>query len=281
MNKDIYQEITDQIIAALELGTAPWVKPWSTAGMPRNAVSGREYSGINTILLAMSPYGSPLWVTYKQAEAVGGHVRKGEHGTTVVFFKSLRLSDVNNTDSKERSIPLLRSFTVFNVQQIDGLPEKFTLVSKPQLDNFADNEDAEMYLGKAVIEHGKGKACFIPSSDVIFMPNKTDFKSIPDYYATGLHELTHWTGHRSRLARDFNGRFGDAAYAFEELIAELGAAFLCGHCSIDGQLQHASYIQSWLKVLKTDKRAIFTAAAAARKASEFITGKQDEEQQAA
>ncbi len=281
MNKDIYQEITDQIIEALEQGTAPWVKPWSTAGMPRNAVSGREYSGINTILLAMSPYGSPLWVTYKQAEAVGGHVRKGEHGTTVVFFKSLRLSDVNNPESREKSIPLLRSFTVFNTQQIEGLPEKYTLVNKPQLDNFADNGQAETYLGKAIIEHGKGKACFIPSADVIHMPNKIDFKSIADYYATGLHELTHWTGHRSRLARDFNGRFGDAAYAFEELIAELGAAFLCGHCSIDGQLQHASYIQSWLKVLKSDKRAIFTAAAAARKASEFITGKNEDEQQAA
>ncbi len=281
MNKDIYQEITDQIIAALELGTAPWVKPWASCGAPRNAVSGRGYSGINTILLAMSPYGSPLWVTYKQAEAVGGHVRKGEHGTTVVFFKSLKLLDVNNTESREQSIPLLRSFTVFNVQQIDGLPEKYTLANKPQLDDFSDNEEAEIYLGKAVIEHGKSKACFIPSTDVIYMPNKNEFKSIADYYATGLHELTHWTGHRSRLARDFSGRFGDSAYAFEELVAELGAAFLCAHCSIDGQLQHASYIQSWLKVLKTDKRAIFTAAAAARRASEFVTGKQEDEQQAA
>ncbi len=281
--KDIYQEITGQIIEALEQGTAPWVKPWSTAGMPRNAVSGREYSGINTILLAMSPYGSPLWLTYKQAKAAGGQVRKGEHGTTVVFFKPFNVADVNNPEAKEKSIPLLRSFTVFNAQQIEGLPEKYTLASKPQLDNFADNEEAEMYLGKAVIEHGKSKACFIPSADVIFMPDKADFKSIADYYATGLHELTHWTGHRSRLARDFNGRFGDAAYAFEELIAELGAAFLCGHCGIDGQLQHASYLQSWLKVLKADKRAIFTAAAAARRASEFVTGKreQDEEQQAA
>ncbi len=283
MNKDIYQTITDQIIAALEQGAAPWVKPWSTAGMPRNAVSGREYSGINTILLAMSPYASPLWLTYLQAQAADAQVRKGEHGTTVVFFKPFKVSDVNNPEAKEKSIPLLRSFTVFNVQQIDGLPEKYTLANKPQLDDFSDNEEAEMYLGKAVIEHGKSKACFIPSADVIYMPNKNEFKSIADYYATGLHELTHWTGHKSRLARDFNGRFGDGAYAFEELIAELGAAFLCGHCSIDGQLQHASYIQNWLKVLRNDKRAIFTAAAAARKASEFVTGKQEQEdeQQAA
>jgi antirestriction protein ArdC len=277
MKKDIYQTITDQIITALEQGAAPWVKPWSNSGMPRNAISGREYSGINTVLLAMSSYASPLWLTYNQAKAAGGQVRKGEHGTTVVFFKPLRISDANNPEAKEKSIPLLRSFTVFNVQQMDGLPEKYTLASKPQLDNFADNEEAEIYLGKAIIEHGKSKACFIPSADVIFMPNKIDFKSIPDYYATGLHELTHWTGHKSRLARDFSGRFGDSAYAFEELIAELGAAFLCAHCGIDGQLQHASYIQSWLKVLKSDKRAIFTAAAAARKASEFIAGKQGEE----
>ena len=141
----------------------------------------------------------------------------------------------------------------------------------------------QLLIAKAVIEHGKSKACFIPTADVIYMPNKTDFKSVPDYYATGLHELTHWTGHKSRLARDFNGRFGDSSYAFEELIAELGAAFLCAHCSIDGQLQHDSYIASWLKVLKNDKRAIFTAAAAARKAAEFLVGSQgqDEEQAAA
>jgi antirestriction protein ArdC len=283
MNKDIYQTITDQIIAALEQGAAPWVRPWSTAGLPRNAVSGREYSGINTILLAMSPYGSPLWLTYKQAKAAGGQVRKGERGTGIVLFKPFNLTDVNNPIAPEKSIPLLRSFTVFNVQQIDNLPEKFILVNKPQLDSFAYNEEAEMYLGKANIEHGKNKACFIPSADVIYMPSKFDFKSESDYYATGLHELTHWTGHKSRLARDFSGRFGDGAYAFEELIAELGAAFLCGHCGIDGQLQHANYIQSWLKVLKSDKRAIFKAAAAARKASEFVTGKQEhnEDQQAA
>lgn len=283
MNKDIYQTITDQIIAALEQGAAPWVKPWSTAGLPRNAVSGREYSGINTILLAMSPYGSPLWLTYNQAKAAGGQVRKGERGTGIVLFKPFNVTDVNNPIAPEKSIPLLRSFTVFNVQQIDNLPEKFILVNKPQLDSFEYNKEAEMYLGKAIIEHGKSKACFIPSADVIYMPSKFYFKSESDYYATGLHELTHWTGHKSRLARDFSGRFGDGAYAFEELIAELGAAFLCGHCGIDGQLQHANYIQSWLKVLKNDKRAIFTAAAAARKASEFVTGKQEqnEDQQAA
>lgn len=274
--KDLYQQVTDKIISALESGAAPWVKPWASCGAPRNAVTGREYSGINLVLLAMSPYMSPLWLTYNQAKAAGGQVRKGESGTSVVLFKPFTVKDKNDAESKEKTIPLLRSFVVFNVEQIDGLPEKYTQAQRPQLNAFEDNERAESLLAQACIHHGKSKACFIPSADVIYMPNKTDFRTIPDYYATGLHELTHWTGHKSRLARDFSGRFGDAAYAFEELIAELGAAFLCAHSGIDGALQHESYISGWLKVLKGDKRAIFTASAAARKASEFLTGAEEE-----
>lgn len=280
MKKDVYQEITDKIIAALEKGIAPWVKPWASCGAPRNAVTGREYSGINLLLLAMSPYASPLWLTYNQAKASGGQVRKGEHGTQVVLFKPFTVTDKNDAQSKEKTIPLLRSFMVFNVEQIDGLAEKYTQANRPHLDSFADNEQAEALLAKARIEYGKSMACFIPAADVIYMPNKTSFKSVPEFYATGLHELTHWVGHKSRLARDFSGRFGDAAYAFEELIAELGAAFLCAHSNIDGQLQHESYIGNWLKVLKNDKRAIFTASAAARKATEFLVGVQDKEEEA-
>jgi antirestriction protein ArdC len=281
MNKDIYQAITDRIIESLENGVAPWVKPWASCGAPRNAVTGREYSGINMILLAMSPFANPLWLTYNQAKAVNATVRKGEHGTQVVFFKPFKITDKNDAESKEKTIPLLRTYTVFNAQQIDNLPEKYTQAIKPQLDSFADNEQAEALLAKAIIEHGKPKACFIPMLDRIHLPNKVEFNSIPDYYATGLHELTHWTGHTSRLARDFNGRFGDSSYAFEELIAELGAAFLCAHCSINGQLQHASYIGNWLKVLKNDKRAIFTASVAARKAAVFLVGEQEQEEEQA
>lgn len=282
-NKDLYQVITDSIIKSLENGVAPWVKPWASFGVPRNAATGREYNGINTILLAMTSFASNQWLTYHQAKALGGTVRKGEHGTQVVFFKPFTITDRNDPESSERSIPLLRSFTVFNTQQIDNLPEKYTQISKPQIDSFTNNDQAEALLAKAIIEHGKSNACFIPSIDTIHMPNKVEFKSIPDYYATGLHELTHWTGHKTRLARDFSGRFGDSSYAFEELIAELGAAFLCAHCSIDGQLQHDSYIGNWVKVLKNDKRAIFTAAAAARNATEFLVGtqQQDDEQAAA
>ena len=246
INKDPYQEITDQIVSALEVGTAPWVKSWASCGSPRNAITGREYSGINTVLLAMTPFVSSLWLTFKQAKDVGGNVRKGEHGTRIVFFKPFKVKDVNASgdgESVEKTIPLLRTFTVFNTSQIDGLPEKYSVPeARPLIDQFADNVEAERFLAQAKVVHGSNRACFIPSIDEIHMPNKLEFKSIPDYYSVGLHELTHWTGHKSRLARDFNGRFGDSAYAFEELIAELGAAFSCAHCGIDGQLQHASYI---------------------------------------
>lgn len=280
---DIYQTITDKIIAALEAGTAPWVKPWASLGAPRNAITGREYSGINTVLLAMTDYSSNQWLTFQQAKQAGGNVKKGEKGTTVVFFKPLTIKEKAEAqgDDKEKVIPLLRSFTVFNTQQIEGLPEKFTQAATQQINEFSDNAAAESLLAQASITHGSNRACFIPSLDEIHMPNKTDFKSVADYYAVALHELTHWTGHKSRLARDFSGRFGDAAYAFEELVAELGAAFLCATSGVDGQLQHDSYIASWLKVLKNDKKAIFTAAAAARRASEFLNQQEEDKEEKA
>lgn len=269
---DVYQTITDKIIAALEAGTAPWVKPWASIGAPRNAVTGREYSGINNILLSMTNYSSNQWLTYKQATEAGGQVRKGEQGTAIILFKPLRIEDKNATPDTGtgKIIPLMRTFTVFNTQQIDGLPAKYTEERKLLIDEFTDNATAEAMLAQATIHHGHSRACFIPSLDVIHMPNRSEFKSIPDYYSTGLHELTHWTGHSRRLHRDFNGRFGDQSYAFEELVAELGSSFLCATAGIDGKLQHASYIASWLKVLRNDKKAIFTAAAAARKAAEFV-----------
>jgi len=279
-SKDIYQQITDKIITALEAGTAPWVKPWAKLGAPRNAITMREYSGINTVLLAMAEFSSNQWLTYNQAKDAGGQVRKGEKGTTVVFFKPLNIKD-KNSEEADKIIPLLKTFTVFNTQQIDSLPEKFSQAISPQISEFEDNEAAELMLSQAEIRYGSNRACFIPSRDEIHLPTKTEFKSISDFYATALHELTHWTGHTNRLARDFNGRFGDASYAFEELVAELGAAFLCAHCGVDGQMQHSSYIASWLKVLKNDKKAIFTAAAAARRSTEFVTQEEQEEVKAA
>ena len=147
--RDVYQDITDKIIAALEKGTAPWVKPWASSGAPRNAVTGREYSGINLVLLAMSTYTSPLWLTYNQAAAVGGQVRKGQHGTAVVLYKPFAVKDAEaegRGEDKEKVIPLLRTFTVFNVEQIDGLPTKYTDTARPHLDSFTDNDEAEALL---------------------------------------------------------------------------------------------------------------------------------------
>ena len=210
-------------------------------------------------------------------EQGGVESSKGEQGTKVVFFKPFNITDKNDADSKVKTIPLLRTFTVFNTDQIENLPEKYTVKNDAPVIEFINNEAADSLLSHAVIEHGGQRACFIPSADKIQLPARESFITVSDYYATALHELTHWTGHKSRLARNFDGRFGSNAYAFEELIAELGAAFFCSSTGIDGKLQHDSYIANWLQVLKGDKRAIFTAASAARKAVELVAGKPEEE----
>lgn len=277
MATDTYQEITDKIVKSIESGVMPWVKPWASSGAPRNLVTGRHYTGINTLLLAMTPYADSRFLTYKQAADVGAQVMKGEQGTKVVFFKPFNITDKNDADSKVKTIPLLRTFTVFNTDQIENLPEKYTVKNDAPVIEFINNEAADSLLSHAVIEHGGQRACFIPSADKIQLPARESFITVSDYYATALHELTHWTGHKSRLARNFDGRFGSNAYAFEELIAELGAAFFCSSTGIDGKLQHDSYIANWLQVLKGDKRAIFTAASAARKAVELVAGKPEEE----
>jgi len=261
---DAYQTITDSILKSLESGTPAWVKPWASLSAPHNAISHKNYNGINRLVLGMSNHASTGWLTYRQAQDAGGQVRKGEKGTTVILFKP-----INITENKEliKTIPLMRAFSVFNVDQIDNLELESDV--KPAAE-FTSNELADKLLSRATIEHGGDRACFIPSLDKIHMPIKSDFKTQSDYYATALHELTHWTGHASRLDRVKGNKFGDDAYAFEELVAELGASFLCSDCSIDGKLQHASYIESWIKVLKNDKKAIFNASSLARKSCEYL-----------
>jgi antirestriction protein ArdC len=281
MKKDIYTEVTNKIIAALEKNIAPWVQPWSsnnTSSLPRNAVSNQHYRGINIILLwdaCMSKgYKSSGWMTYKQAEALGSNVKKGEKGTEIIFYKKLQvnetLTDIEEATEKQVTvtIPMLKSFSVFNSEQIENLPKTFTEAAQHEtlsdIDNVIENTGA-------VIRHGGASAFFNPSQDYIAMPHQADFKSTPDYYATLLHELSHWTGHHSRLDRLASiKRFGDEAYAMEELIAELSAAFLCAELGVKGKLQHENYIAHWLKVLREDKKAIFTAAAKASNAAEYI-----------
>jgi antirestriction protein ArdC len=276
--RDLYQEVTDRIVASLEAGVAPWVRPWSgdVDPLPLNASTQRPYRGVNVLLLQLEAFARGFsrncWMTYRQADELGCHVRKGEHGSTVVFFKmhEVPCDSVAEDQAATRRIPMLRAYTVFNVAQIDGLPADLTQPAAPPA--WLPHDEAEKLLkaSGATIRHGGHRAYYSPGDDVIQLPEPGLFEDRGGYYATALHELVHWTGHASRCHRQFGKRFGEAAYAMEELVAELGSGFIAAHCRLDGQLQHASYLASWLKVLKSDKRAVFTAAAKAQQAADFL-----------
>jgi antirestriction protein ArdC len=278
MARDLYQEVTDRIIEQLEKGVAPWVRPWRSnakgGGMPYNAVSGKSYRGINVALLFTPQYVEQGWMTYKQAADVGANVRKGEKGSMIVFYKPFVVRDrnaPNDGQQHDKTIPLLRAFHVFNTAQIENRPAKYL----PEPDTRPDVErhaSAESLLSRATVRHGGDRAFYVPSSDFIQMPHAADFRTVAEYYGTALHELTHWTGHTSRMAREYGKRFGDQAYAREELVAEMGAAYLCANVGIAGSLQHPEYLASWLSVLKSDKRAILIAASAAQRAADFVIG---------
>jgi antirestriction protein ArdC len=274
--QDLYQLVTDRIVAALEAGTPPWVRPWhaATDPVPMNAETRRLYRGVNFLTLAIEAqtrgYPRNCWLTYRQATALGAQVRKGEHGTPVVFWK-LRTVNTKAEAEDQRVVPLLRCYTVFNTAQIDGLPRTMAQ-PLPSVPAWQSDDVAELLIATsgAEIRHGGSKAFYTPDNDYIQLPPQATFAHASGYYATTLHELVHWTGHRSRLDRRLGGRFGDEAYAAEELIAELGSAFLCAHCRVEGQLQHASYVSNWLRVLRSDKRAIFVAGTKAQNAADFL-----------
>jgi len=281
--RNIYQEVTDKIVAALEAGTPPWVKPWKAgrpdaAGLPFNFKSGRQYNGVNILLLwaraLVNGYSSAGWMTYNQAKQAGGHVRKGEHGEQIVYWDH-RLIPEKDDPEKLRRVPFLKVFTVFNLDQIEDIERP----APPERPAGLDHVDAFIKATGATINHGGDRAYYNRAGDRVQLPHAADFRSMGEYYATALHELTHWTGHESRCARQFGQRFGDEAYAAEELVAEMGAAFLCAELGIEGKLQHPAYISHWLKVLKQDNRAIFTAAKAASAAADYLRGKRTEEEQ--
>ncbi len=278
---DIRQIITDKIIAIMEAGTAKAGPRWTRSpggGLPRNARTGDAYHGINVLLLwaeaAERAYASNLWLTYKQAEAMGAQVRKGEKSVMCVYYSKIKnmVEDPRDEQEDAGAYMMSKPFWLFNVAQIDGLPVDRTTPTPALEFNVIDNAERILAASGADIHHGFDAAFYVPSNDQICLPVRERFTSPVNYYATALHELTHWTGHESRLDRQFGKRFGDDAYAFEELVAELGAAFTVGQlgmldATVDG---HANYLESWIKVLKTDKRAIFTAASQAAKASDFI-----------
>jgi antirestriction protein ArdC len=244
MKRDLYAEVSARIVAELERGAAPWVKPWSATpgqNIPQNAVSNRAYSGCNVILLWLARnrgWTTPRFVTFKQAIEAGGNVRRGEHGTKVYFIRQLQIKDRDDEQAETRLVPMLREYTVFNVDQCDGLPENIR-AGKPVRVRNLDCRDTLMRLTGADIREGRGEAYYAPGQDYISMPDFGAFKSAAHFYGTAFHEIGHWTGHKSRLGRDLQHRFGERAYAAEELVAELCAAFLCAEFSFDGDLRHA------------------------------------------
>jgi len=281
---DVYARVTDRIIEAIEQGTRPWLKPWSTgntAGRIERPVrhNGTPYRGMNVLLLwgdAMDKgFQSPQWMTYKQAQELGGQVRKGETGSLVVYADRYTKTETDDKGQEaEREIAFMKGYTVFNTEQIDGLPAQYQHTPRPALPKMELHEAAEAFFAGtgATVRHGGSRAFYVPSQDFVQLPAPEAFRDVESYEATKAHEFIHWTGHPSRNAREFGKRFGDSAYAFEELVAELGAAFLCADLGITPEVRedHAAYLAHWLQVLKQDKRAIFTAAAAAQRAADTL-----------
>ncbi|WP_425228556.1 ArdC family protein [Sphingomonas sp.] len=283
MRTDLYQAITRSILAAIEAGarSGKYRMPWhrsSGTSTPLNAVSGRPYRGINTLLLwaAATEAGYPTgkWATYRQWSATGAQVRKGEQATVVLLWKTVGsgATDQDQTDAdheRSRQRMLARAFHVFNAAQVDGWTPK-----QPVLPLAARISAAEEFFAAlpAEVSHGSDDAFYDPASDNVFLPSFSAFRSAEAYYSVYAHELTHWTGIKSRLDRDLTGRFGSHAYAMEELVAELGAAFTVGHLGLAAtpREDHALYIASWLAALKDDPRAIVTAASRAQAAADYL-----------
>ncbi|BBK29679.1 antirestriction protein ArdC [Stella humosa] len=295
MKTDIYTRLTDQIVADLEKGVRPWMKPWSggnTEGRIFRPLrhNGEPYRGINVLMLwgaaIEKGYAAPYWMTFRQAKEMGAHVKKGEQGSLVVYAGAITRTEADPATGaeEEREIPFLKGYTVFNVQQIEGLPERYGVPAEPvppasPLSRIAQAESFFAATG-ADIRHGGHRAFYAPGPDLVQMPPFEAFRDAESYYATLAHEVTHWTSHKSRLDRSFGRkRFGDEGYAMEELVAELGAAFLSADLALTPEVRddHAAYIGSWLKVLKGDRRAIFTAASHAQRAADFLHGTQGRE----
>lgn len=280
MNQNqIYEAITEKILAHMEeKGSVPWCKPWTATGaVPQNLVTKRAYSGINWVLLSMSPFQSPYWLSFKQVRELGGSVLKGAKSQMIVFWKILESKDKESGELKK--IPLLRHWNVFNVEQTSGLESKIPKTN-PIIDFHPIAKCEEIvsgYEGRPVIRHGGDRACYSPALDVISLPEKTAFKSTAAYYCTLFHEVCHSTGAKHRLNREGVAdviRFGSHLYSQEELCAEIGASFLCAQASIDSTFENSvAYIQTWAKTLKTDPKMIIHAAARAQKAVDWILGK--------
>lgn len=284
--RDVYRDITDKIVTAIQVGAPEFELPWNrgaaTLGRPVNAYTDFAYRGVNVVALwAASEFGhfsSPYWATYRQWRMLGAQVREGERGSTIVFFKETIREAFDESTGEVIAEPYLvgRSSFVFNSNQVDG----WAPPDKPIRDPVETIEEVERFIAGtgAAIRHGGSQAYFLRSADIVQMPPRELFvgtktsTATEGYYATLLHETIHWTGHKSRLDREFGKRFGDNAYAMEELVAELGTAFLCADLRVTNtpRPDHAAYIATWLEVLKGDKRALFTAASKAAAAADYL-----------
>lgn len=283
----LYDEITGKIISELEAGRVPWVQPWGTAAakaplaMPRNAATSRHYSGINVLILwgAVIEHGFPgqSWLTFRQALALGGNVRKGERGTTVVYADRFVPDDekrrVRETGEEAQAIPFLKRFIVFNAAQCENLPEDVAIVAAPPLPGLIEPRvEALIRATEIDFRIGGNRAFYVPALDYVQVPPPQAYYEPINWHRTALHELGHATGHPSRLGRDMSGGFGTKKYAFEELVAEMNAAFCCASLGIVPTVRHADYIGSWLEVLREDNRAIVRAASQASKAADWLLG---------
>ncbi len=289
--QDIYTRVTNKIVADLENGNRTWLMPWNAEHLSERITkplrhNGQAYQGMNIILLWAASveqgYSSNIWMTFKQAKELNAHVRKGSKGETVVYANTLtKTEELDNGEEVDVTIPYMKGYTVFNVEQIEGLPEHYYSKPEPVNPDISRDEALERFFAttEAEIRHGGNQAYYAVHDDYVQMPFIECFRDAESYYATLAHEMTHWTRHPDRLYRDFGRkRWGDEGYAREELVAELGSAFLCAELGITPEVRedHAGYIHSWLKVLKNDKRAIFSAAAHAQRAVDHLKSYQAE-----
>jgi antirestriction protein ArdC len=283
---NLYDEITDKIIAELEAGRVPWVQPWGTAtakaplALPKNASTNRQYSGVNILILwgavIERGFSGQSWLTFRQALSLGGHVRKGERGTTVVYADRFVPNDEQRraaeTGEEAQMIPFLKRFTVFNMDQCEGLLDETTAAPPPPPGLIEPTVEALIKASGIPFRIGGDRAFYAPAEDYVQVPPPQAYFEPINWHRTALHELGHATGHSSRLNRDQSGSYGTKKYAFEELVAELSAAFGCASLGIVPTVRHADYIGAWLDVLREDNRAIVRAASQASKAADYLLG---------
>lgn len=288
----LFKDITGRIIEQLEKGRVPWVQPWgrpgvAAVGLPRNAITGRPYSGINVLVLwgetFRCGYFSQGWLTFRQAQEAGGMVRKGECGTSVVYAdrfvpKENEGAGQESATGEPRAIPFLKRFTVFNLAQCDGLTRAAVADTEPlSLRDIVPVGEALIEASGVDLRIGGDKAFYCPGEDFVQVPPQPAFFEQVNYYRTCFHELCHATGHPARIGRALTGAFGSKDYAREELVAEIGSAYLCAALGIEPTVRHADYIGSWLEVLREDERAIFRAASAASKAAAWLLDRHEED----